>query len=361
MLNQYAVDNPTLASNSVFPTSSSPWWNAEPFYRNAEPQRWSAKHLGHAWKIGKRFLQVQLCLLQHLIRRNWIIGSLTCQNTHHHMWWVKAKHQFKIRDRQPEIQSSLVKEVWKHFGADQQRLQISDPHFDKFATPATLTCWKIRFKTEVCTCSQFLAKAILWIKEVELVDSVNDLKCSCFCKRNSNAEFWRTRFEDCLSNTQFKRKVSLDFAEDGSLTWSTSTSGLLEPMILSKLCWLIHICFSKWWSSGIRFEMGQFSIINDENPSDDILEALYKLRIRESQKLNTVLELYDLETHQKKLGPDYHILKTMLQKVSSRVYEWRFFQPRNGIYEKNAVVKNQGTKQRWQKILGFCWQWEFNG
>ena len=37
-------------------------------------------------------------------------------------------------------------------------------------------------------------------------------------------------------------------------------------------------------------------------PPDDILEGLYKLRIRESEKLKTVLELYDLEIHQKKLG-----------------------------------------------------------
>ena len=42
-----------------------------------------------------------------------------------------------------------------NYGADQQRLQISDLHFDKFPTPATFACWKIRFKTEVCTCSQF--------------------------------------------------------------------------------------------------------------------------------------------------------------------------------------------------------------
>ena len=55
----------------------------------------------------------------------------------------------------------------KNYGADQQRLQISDLHFDKFPTPATFACWKIRFMTEVCTCSQFLTKAMLWIKEVE--------------------------------------------------------------------------------------------------------------------------------------------------------------------------------------------------
>ena len=64
----------------------------------------------------------------------------------------------------------------KNYGADQQRLQISDLHFDKFPTPATFACWKIRFKTEVCTCSQFPTEAMQWIKEVELVDSVDDFK-----------------------------------------------------------------------------------------------------------------------------------------------------------------------------------------
>ena len=42
-------------------------------------------------------------------------------------------------------------------------------------------------------------------------------------------------------------------------------------------------------------------------PHDDILEGMYKLRIRESEKLKTVLELYDLEIHEKKLGPDCQV------------------------------------------------------
>ena len=63
-------------------------------------------------------------------------------------------------------------------GADKQRLQISDLHFDKFHTPATFACWKIRFKTEVCTCSQLPTEAMHWIKEVEVVDSVDDLMSS---------------------------------------------------------------------------------------------------------------------------------------------------------------------------------------
>ena len=49
----------------------------------------------------------------------------------------------------------------KNYGADQQRLHISDLHFDTFPTPATFVCWKIRFKTEVCICSQFPTEAII--------------------------------------------------------------------------------------------------------------------------------------------------------------------------------------------------------
>ena len=88
-----------------------------------------------------------------------------------------------------------------------------------------------------------------------------------------------------------------------------------------------------------------------EIPHDDILEGLYKLRIRESEKLKTVLELYDLEIHQKKMGPDYHKLKTMVKRSIEQDLRNRNFGARNGNYERNAVVKNQGTKQRGQRIL----------
>ena len=66
----------------------------------------------------------------------------------------------------------------KNYGAHQQGLQISDLHFDKFPTPATFACWKIRFKNEVCNCSQFSTEVILWLKEMKVVDSVDDLKSS---------------------------------------------------------------------------------------------------------------------------------------------------------------------------------------
>ena len=100
----------------------------------------------------------------------------------------------------------------KNYGADQQRLQISDLHFDKFPTPATFACWKIRFKTEVCICSKFPTEAMQWIKEVELVDSVDDLKSSSSIRGISmpNFEVLDARIASALNkiihNSHFKRK-----------------------------------------------------------------------------------------------------------------------------------------------------------
>ena len=107
-------------------------------------------------------------------------------------------------------------EFGKNYGAEQQRLQISDLHFDKFPTSATFVCWKIRFKTEVCTCSQFPTEAMLWIKEVEMVDSVDDFKSSCSERgiRMPDFEVLDAKIPSALNriiqNTQFQRKVSLE-------------------------------------------------------------------------------------------------------------------------------------------------------
>ena len=97
------------------------------------------------------------------------------------------------------------------------------------------------------------------------------------------------------------------------------------------------------------------------NPNVVAVRQCANLPNRESEKLTTVLELYDLEIHQKKLGPDYHRLKTVVKRSIEQDIRNNNFGNRNGNFEKNAVVNNQGTKQRAQRILGDCWQWETNG
>ena len=288
----------------------------------------------------------------------------------------------------------------KNYGADQQRLQISDLHFDKFPTPATFACWKIRFKTEVCTCSQFPTEAMQWIKEVELVDSVDELRSSSSTRGISmpNFEVLDARIASALNkiihNSHFKRRISLEeqkaqkedrFLRGRQIAYLiydnfrvTGTHDSVENY--TDLFTIlrnddIQEFDSKW--DGILLSMTKI-------PPDEILEGLYKLRIRESEKLKTVLELYDLEIHQKKLGreseklktvlelydleihqkklgPDYHRLKNMVKRSIEQEIRNKNFGSRIGNFEKNAVVKNQGTKQRVQRILGDCWQWETNG
>ena len=103
----------------------------------------------------------------------------------------------------------------KNYGAEQQRLQIPDLHFDNFSTSATFSCWKIRFKTEVCTCSQFSTEAMPWIKEVEMVDSVDDLKSTLSVRgiRMPDFEVLDAKIASALNriihNSHFERKVSL--------------------------------------------------------------------------------------------------------------------------------------------------------
>ena len=262
----------------------------------------------------------------------------------------------------------------KNYGRDQQRLQISDLHF----TPATFACWKIRFKSEVCTCSQFPTEAMHWIKEVEMVDSVDDLMSSSSIRgiQMPNFEVLDARIASALNriihNSHFKRRISLEeqkaqkqdrFLRGRQIAYliyeyirvtgaNDSVENYADLFTIGLRNDDIQEFDSKW--DGILLSMTKI-------PPDDILEGLYKLRIREFEKLKTILELYELEIHQKKIGPDYHRLKTMVKRSIEQDLRNKNFGARSGYYERNAVVKNQGTKQRGQRILGDCWQWESNG
>ena len=87
-------------------------------------------------------------------------------------------------------------------------------------------------------------------------------------------------------------------------------------------------------------------------PLDDILKGLYKLRIRECEKLKTVLELFDLEIHQKKLGPDYHRLKTMVKRsIEQDIQNKNLGDQKWKLSRRNAVVKNQGQNSVYKEFL----------
>ena len=105
----------------------------------------------------------------------------------------------------------------KNYGADQQRLQISDLHFDKFPTPATFACWKIRFNQDrgmyLFTIS-YGSNAM--DQRSELVDSVDELRSSSSVSGVSlpNFEVLDARIASSLNkiihNSQFRRRISLE-------------------------------------------------------------------------------------------------------------------------------------------------------
>ena len=220
----------------------------------------------------------------------------------------KSERQKQDQDQRcqpgPSAKNSVIfggGDYSKNYGADQQRLQISDLHFDKFPTPATFACWKIRFKTEVCTCSQFPSKAMHWIKEVEMVDSVDDLKSSCSVRgfQMPNFEVLDAKIASALNrilhNSQFKRRISLE-----------GQKAQKQDRFLRRrqIAYLIYEYFRVTGANDSvenYADLFTFSLRNDDIqefdskwdgillsvtkiPPDEILEGLYKLRIRESEK-----------------------------------------------------------------------------
>ena len=166
---------------------------------------------------------------------------------------------------------------------------------------------------------------------MEMVDSVDDLKSSSSTRGISmpNFEVFDARIASALDkiiqNSHFKRRISLEemkaHKEDRFLRGRQIAHLICEYFRVTGANNSVENCADLSTIVLRNDDIQEFDSKLDgillsmtQIPSDDILEGLYKLRIRESDKLKTVLELYDLETHQKKLGPDYHRLKTMVKK-----------------------------------------------
>ena len=172
MLNQFAVDNPTLPSR---PVSFPPHPILEGMLRHSfvSPRRREGRQAfgthGKSGNFSNPDASSSALYLQEL--HQW---SSSIEELLHSSTVEKSQRRTQDLDLRCHSGSSAKKSVIlsevdssKIYGEDQQRLQISDLQFDKFPTPATFACWKIRLKTEVCTCSQFLTEAMQWIKEVE--------------------------------------------------------------------------------------------------------------------------------------------------------------------------------------------------
>ena len=155
-----------------------------------------------------------------------------------------------------------------------------------------------------------------------MVDSLDKLKSlrSIAGKNFPNFEMLDAKIASALNkiiqNSQFKKKVSLE-----------EQKAQKEDLFLRgrQITFMIYDNFRVTGAHDTVQEYADFFSVtlHDDNlqefdtrwdevllsmskiPPDDILESLYKLRIRESTQLKTVLELYDMEIHQKISMPNY--------------------------------------------------------
>ena len=256
----------------------------------------------------------------------------------------------------------------KNYGADQQRLQISDLHFDKFPTSATFACWKIRFKTKFCDCSQFLTEAMQWIRKVEMFDSVDDSKFLSATRGISmpNFEVLDARIASALNklihNSHFKRKISLEEEkgqkEDRFLRGRQIVYLIYEQFRVTGIDDFVENYTDLFTLAHRNDDIQEFdskwdgiSLSLTKIPHDDILQRLYKLRIRESEKQKTVFELYDLEIHPKMLRTGYHRLKAMVKRSIEQEIRNKNFGTRSGNCRgQESGNKTACTKNSWRLL-----------
>ena len=91
------------------------------------------------------------------------------------------------------------------------RNQISQLHFGKFPDSSDFQCWKVNFKTEVCSISGYPTIAMLWTKEEEIAKSVDDLMTSQSIEGRDFPDF---KMLDAKIASAFKKNISLTSSSD---------------------------------------------------------------------------------------------------------------------------------------------------
>ena len=212
---------------------------------------------------------------------------------------------------------------------------------------------------------------MLWIKEVEMVESVDDLKSSRSIRgiRMPDFEVLDAKIAPApnkiIQNARFKKKVSLEemkvHKEDRFLRGKQIAYLIYEYFQVTEAndsvenyADLFTVVLRNDYIQEFDSKCDEILLSMTQIPSDDILESLYKLRIREAEKLNTVLELYNMDVYQRNSGPDYHRLKTMVKRSIEQNLRMKNFEVRNGNFETSAAVNNPRMKQHEQKSPGDC-------
>ena len=113
-------------------------------------------------------------------------------------------------DRRPSTMNShLPAEVTQNSMAGQQRLQTSELQCDELTTPSSFLYRKMRFKTRGSSCPDFTSEAMLWIKEVQMVDSVDESKSSRSVADENFHKLRTAGHENCFCFEQYRPEFPL--------------------------------------------------------------------------------------------------------------------------------------------------------
>ena len=169
-------------------------------------------------------------------------------------------------------------------------------------------------------------------------------------KRHSNAEFWSTWCEDCFKKKNqsggIKRPKAGRFLsrKTDCLRDLWKLPGHRSQRFCRELCrrnsLLVFdmMIFKDSIQSGTEFLISMTKI-----PHDDISERLYKIKVRVWEIKKQCWTCMTWKLYQKKVGPDYHRLKTMVKRSIEQEIQNKNFGARNGNYEKNSGQESRDT------------------
>ena len=263
MPSQYAVDHPTFPVNQRYFHLIVIQWDAKPSWEIAEPQQSAARYLEFAWYIGKRFCKSTSWSLYPGEFNPWISrvteDTLVLTSTGRPVACGERQNPDTVLNPRcqtgPSAGNSFDPKEGRFsnsYGADQQRLQISELHFDKFPYTSHVCFLEDKIqKLRNALVHNFIRKQwigskkrrwlnqwMIWILRVlskELM--VQTLSCSTrevlqHWTKSSRIPVPASRKRSVWRKWKLTEKTASS-DEDSLLSWSTNSSGSLGPTILS--------------------------------------------------------------------------------------------------------------------------------
>ena len=369
MLNQYAVTIPRYQSISVTPTISRSW-------RNGEPPDITHGLSGNVF-VNPTTSSSSPCPQGF---NPWISDESEHTSPH-----LMSERQTPVQDQRrqwgPSVRNSSDhggRSFFKELLGRPTTTVDSGSSFWLIPQSSNICLLEERFKTEVCICEQFPTEAILWNKEVEMVESVDDLKTSSSTRgiRMPDFEVLDARIASALNkiihNSHFKRRISLqeEKAQKQDRFLCGRQIAFFDLRILRGY-WVQRFCrefcrpFHKLFFGTMIFRN---SIRNGTKffcpwRKSQLMSSWKDCANWEHQSLRNSRpswNLYEMENHQKRAGPDYHRLKMMVRRSIEHSLRMKNLEDKCTFRTKRRGQESE-SKKACEQSLGGSWQWKANG